>query len=100
VNQLGDYHISVWILLSRICIKLNYSFIQAMLEINDHMHDVWKRRDEDKSIRTVDGTGSKESGARGELEVRNPAAAAPASATSQPHGGHVAGVCPPPAAAG
>lgn len=24
--------------------------MQAMLEIHDHMHDVWKRRDEDKSI--------------------------------------------------
>jgi hypothetical protein len=24
--------------------------MQAMLEIHDHMHDVWKRRDDDKSI--------------------------------------------------
>jgi hypothetical protein len=27
--------------------------MQAMLEINDHMHDVWKRRDDDKSIHST-----------------------------------------------
>jgi hypothetical protein len=27
--------------------------MQAMLEINDHMHDVWKRRDDDKSIQST-----------------------------------------------
>ncbi|XP_066365669.1 uncharacterized protein [Miscanthus floridulus] len=32
---------------THICLN---SFTQAMLEIRDHMHDVWKRRDDDKSI--------------------------------------------------
>jgi hypothetical protein len=27
--------------------------MQAMLEIDDHMHDVWKRRDDDKSIHST-----------------------------------------------
>jgi hypothetical protein len=56
LKQLGDYHISVWnfgSLLSMIFIKLKYSFMQAMLEIDDHMHDVWKRRDDDKSIHST-----------------------------------------------
>ena len=26
--------------------------MQAMLEIHDHMHDVWKRRDDDKSVQS------------------------------------------------
>lgn len=30
--------------------RRRFHFHEAMLEIHDHMHDVWKRRDEDKSI--------------------------------------------------
>uniref|UniRef100_A0A804M7I3 AAA+ ATPase domain-containing protein n=1 Tax=Zea mays TaxID=4577 RepID=A0A804M7I3_MAIZE len=30
--------------------RRRFHFHEAMLEIHDHMHDVWKRRDDDKSI--------------------------------------------------
>ncbi|XP_047071285.1 AFG1-like ATPase [Lolium rigidum] len=33
--------------------RRRFHFHEAMLEINDHMHDVWKRRDDDKSIHST-----------------------------------------------
>ncbi|XP_040378579.1 putative ATPase N2B isoform X2 [Oryza brachyantha] len=33
--------------------RRRFHFHEAMLEIHDHMHDVWKRRDDDKSIEST-----------------------------------------------
>ncbi|CAN6297015.1 unnamed protein product [Urochloa humidicola] len=32
--------------------RRRFHFHEAMLEIHDHMHDVWKRRDDDKSVQS------------------------------------------------